>query len=145
MRAALQLAASARQRGNHPFGALLVIGEHQILSAENSVTTDSNPTCHAETNLVQKAIKELSKDQLAGSTLYTSCEPCAMCAGAIYWSGIRKIVFGLSCQDLAKVTGGSFVIPCRDLFTRARHRMEVTGPCLMEEALAVHQGFWNQH
>lgn len=143
LRRAIELASQARERGNHPFGALLVVDDHEILTAENSVNTDRNPTGHAETNLIQKAIRELTPDELARATLYTSCEPCAMCVGAIYWSGIRKLVYALSSEQLASLAGGDFLIPCRDLFRRARETVEVTGPLLFEEAIKVHEGYWS--
>ncbi len=143
LRRAIELAEQSRAHGNHPFGALLVIDGQEILAAENSVNTERNPTAHAETNLIHKAIRALSPDALSRATLYTSCEPCAMCTGAIYWSGIRKVVFALSCQELARLAGGDFPVPCRELFSRAREQVEVIGPLLFEEAIKVHEDYWN--
>src|SRR5215467_13134478 len=94
VRQAIELARQAREHGNHPFGSLLVIDDKVVLTAENTINTERNPTCHAETNLVQKAIRELTPEQLSQAALYTSTEPCAMCAGTIYWAGIRKLVYG---------------------------------------------------
>lgn len=144
LRKAIEMAKQARERGNHPFGALMVVDGREVLTAENTVNTERNPTAHAETNLVQKAIRELPPGKLARATLYTSCEPCAMCAGAIYWAGIRKVVFALSCVELARLAGGDFPFPCRELFSRARQAVEVTGPLLFEEAIKVHEGYWNK-
>src|SRR5215212_1670135 len=93
IRQAIELAREARTHGNHPFGALLVVDERVVLTAENAVNSERNPTAHAETNLVQKAIREVAPDQIARATLYTSCEPCAMCTGAIYWAGVRSVVY----------------------------------------------------
>jgi tRNA(Arg) A34 adenosine deaminase TadA len=142
LRQAIELAASARGRGNHPFGALLAIEQSVVLTAENTVNTGRNPTAHAETNLIQKAIRELPMEELVRSTLYTSCEPCAMCVGAIYWAGIRRVVYALSSEELAKLAGGDFLVPCRELFNRASQGVEVYGPLLMEEAIKVHEGYW---
>ena len=89
VRQAIALAAEARGRGNHPFGALLVLGGEVVLTATNTVVTDRDPTAHAETNLVAAAIRHLPRDQIGRAVLYTSCEPCAMCAGKMYWAGIR--------------------------------------------------------
>jgi tRNA(Arg) A34 adenosine deaminase TadA len=86
------LAWEARNRGDHPFGSLLVTADGRVLEARNSVVTDGNPTGHAETNLVRLAGR-LDLATRITSTLYTSTEPCAMCAGAIYWSGIGRVVF----------------------------------------------------
>jgi tRNA(Arg) A34 adenosine deaminase TadA len=142
IRQALDLAAQARRRGNPPFGALLVVGDELLLSAENTGITDANPTCHAETNLVQKAIRNLSREQIAEAALYTSAEPCAMCTGAIYWAGIRTVVYALPCEELARLGRGSFAIPCRELFGRASEKVDVAGPFLIEEARKVHENFW---
>src|SRR5437899_622429 len=90
-RQAIGLARQARVAGNHPFGALLAIEGEVILTAENTVKTDRDPTAHAESNLVAQAIRKLSSDQIRRSVLYTSCEPCAMCVGKMYWAGIRAV------------------------------------------------------
>jgi tRNA(Arg) A34 adenosine deaminase TadA len=139
---AIGLAASARAHGNHPFGALLVIDDRVLLKAENTVNTERNPTAHAETNLIQLALRELAPEDVARSTLYTSCEPCAMCSGAIYWAGVRRVVYALSSEELARLAGGDFLVPCRELFRRASQHTEVAGPLLTEEALKVHEGYW---
>lgn len=144
LRRTIELAKQAREHGNHPFGALLTVDGHELLTAENSVNSERNPTAHAETNLIQKAIRELTPHGLARATLYTSCEPCAMCAGAIYWAGIRRVVYALSSEELAKLAGGDFTVPCRELFGRARDPVEVEGPLLYEESLKVHEGYWSK-
>lgn len=142
IRQAIAVAVQARERGNPPFGALLALGEDVLLTAENTANTDANPTCHAETNLVQKAIRALTREQIAEATLYTSTEPCAMCTGAIYWAGIRKVVYALPSEELAKLGRSSFIISCREIFARAREKVEVAGPFLVDEALKVHENFW---
>lgn len=142
IRQTIVLAREARAQGNHPFGALLVIDGQVVLTARNSVVTDADPTAHAETNLVALAIRDVPASRLRRAVLYTSCEPCAMCAGKMYWAGIRSVVYGLSCEELATLAGGNFLVPCRDLFLRATERVEVHGPILPDEARAVHVGFW---
>ena len=79
---------------------------------------------------------------LQRATLYTSTEPCVMCCGAIYWSRIRQVVFACTAAALGDIAGGSLVIPSRELFSRARRPVEVVGPILESEALAVHQAYW---
>jgi tRNA(Arg) A34 adenosine deaminase TadA len=141
-RLAVELARKARSAGNHPFGALLVVDDRVILTAENTVATDRDPTAHAETNLVTKAIRQLSPEQIRRSVLYTSCEPCAMCAGKIYWAGIRSIAFALSAEELAGMAGRDFLMPCAELLARAVEPVSITGPMLLNEAREVHLGFW---
>lgn len=142
LRRAIELAAQARARGNHPFGALLVLDNRLLLTAENTVNTERDPTGHAETNLIRRAVREIEPQKLAASTLYTSCEPCAMCVGALYWAGVRQVVYALSAAELALLAGGDFLVPCRELFSKARQQVEVSGPHLYEEAVKVHEGYW---
>lgn len=142
IRTAIELAAEARRLGNHPFGSLLVLDGEVVLTAINSVDTDKDPTAHAETNLVASAIRQMSRDQIGRAVLYTSCEPCAMCVGKMYWAGIRSVVYALSSEDLAVMAGPDFLVPCRDLFQRATEMVSVVGPMLTDEARAVHAGFW---
>ncbi len=146
LRMAITLAASARQHGNHPFGALLADQTGNVLlTAENSVNTAQDATGHAELNLVRLASAQLSAQALARTTLYTSTEPCPMCAGAIFWSGIGKVVYALSEDGLYSLTGDSpesLKLPCREVFARAGRPVEVLGPMLEDEAIIVHQGFW---
>ena len=143
-RQAIELARQARLVGNHPFGALLVVDGNVILTAQNTVATDRDPTAHAETNLVTKAIRHLSPDQIRRSVLYTSCEPCAMCVGKMYWAGIRSIAYALPAEELAALAGRDFLIPCAELFGRAVEPVTITGPLLLDEAREVHVGFWSR-
>jgi tRNA(Arg) A34 adenosine deaminase TadA len=143
LKQAIELARQARTDGNHPFGALLVLDERVVLTARNTVITDQNPTAHAEHNLVGEAIRQFSQDQIARCVLYTSCEPCAMCVGAMYWAGIRSMVYGLPAEMLATLAGPDFLIACRELFRRASNTVQVRGPLLVEEALDVHHGYWS--
>jgi tRNA(Arg) A34 adenosine deaminase TadA len=142
-RQAIELARQARAAGNHPFGALLVVDDTVVLTAQNTVNTDRDPTAHAETNLVSEAIRRLTPEQIRRSVLYTSCEPCAMCTGKIYWAGIRSIVYALSSKELATLAGGNFLIPCAELFARAADMVHIMGPLLVDEARDVHLGYWS--
>ncbi|MGH3033414.1 MAG: nucleoside deaminase [Gaiellaceae bacterium] len=145
---AIELARLAREHGNHPFGALLVDGEGNVLlEAENTVVTEHDSTGHAEANLVRLASRQLDPAALGGCTLYTSTEPCAMCAGAIYWSNVRRVVFALGEETFRSVAGANpandaLALPCREVFARGDHAVEVSGPQLEEQALAVHDEFW---
>jgi tRNA(Arg) A34 adenosine deaminase TadA len=142
VRQAIELARSARQAGNHPFGALLALNGAVLLTAQNTITTDRDPTAHAESNLIAAAIRTLTPDQIRRSVLYSSCEPCAMCTGKMYWAGIRSIVYALPSEQLAALAARDFVIPCRELFSRSRENVQVVGPVLVDEAREVHLGFW---
>ena len=146
MRRALELARLAREHGNHPFGALVLGADGEVLAeAENTVVTEQDCTGHAETNVIRLVSRRFAPEQLAGSTLYTSTEPCAMCSGAIYWSGVGRVVYGLGAPRFYASLGpkaDELLVGCHELFSRASRPVAVSGPLLEDEALAVHQGFW---
>jgi tRNA(Arg) A34 adenosine deaminase TadA len=141
MREVFAIARRARTHGNRPFGAMLVAGNGAVLSvAENSQITDEQVLAHAEMNLLHRAVKDFTPDVLEASTLYTSAEPCAMCAGAIFWSGVSRLVFGLSGDRLHQISGFSpqmVVASARDVLDRAGRKVEVIGPVFEREAEAI--------
>jgi tRNA(Arg) A34 adenosine deaminase TadA len=150
LRGALAVARRSREHGNHPFGALLVDETGAIrLEAENTVVTGRDCTGHAETNLMRLASQTFGPEFLANCTLYTSTEPCAMCAGATYWGNVGRVVFALSEAQLLEMTGANpenptLSLPCREVFARGQRPVQVEGPAaeLETEAKAVHRGFW---
>lgn len=147
LRAAIGAAYKARENGNHPFGAVLVDAQGNLLmEAENTVITEHDCTGHAETNLMRMASRQYNSDFLANCTLYTSTEPCPMCAGAIFWGNIGRVVYGLSELDLYKMSGNDtaevLFLSCREVFARGRKQIDVIGPMLEDEARRVHIGFW---
>ena len=148
LRRAIAVSVAARAAGNHPFGAVLVAPDGEVvLEAENDVTTARDVTHHAETNLVSLASRSIDADVLPAYTLYTSCEPCAMCSGAIYWSGIGRVVFALSESGLRELTGDhpdnpTLSHPCRLVFAAGSRQVDVSGPHIEDEAVVAHDGFW---
>ncbi len=148
LRTAIRVAQNARVHGNHPFGAILVDENNQVLlEAENSVITNKDCTGHAETNLMRLASQNFSSEKLSGCTLYTSTEPCAMCSGAIYWGNVHRVVYALSEVALYEIVGPSpdqLLLPSREVFAHSQRQVEVEGPALGldKEARAVHEGFW---
>ena len=148
LRQAIAIAWLAREHGNHPFGALLVDDQDRVvLQAENTVVTGQDVTGHAETNLVRLASQRFSPEQLAQFTLYTSTEPCAMCAGAIHWSQVGCVVYALGEADLYAIIGPSpehLLLPCREVFAHSGRLVQVDGPVLEldAEAKAVHANLW---
>jgi len=149
LRQAFALAADARQSGRHPFGALIVDERGEIVvAALNNSLPPGEPTQHAELVACAKAARQLHGSELAKCTLYSSAEPCAMCAGAIYWCGIERVVYGLSEEKLRELTGShpenpTLDLPCRDVFGRGQTAIAVIGPLLEDEALIPHLDFWN--
>jgi len=149
LRAAIALASDAKARGKHPFGALVVADDGEILAQARNASgwPDGDATRHAELVAVSEASHRFPPPRLALATLYSSAEPCAMCAGAVYWSGIPRVVYALSEARLLELTGNhpenpTLALPCREVFARGQRRIEVIGPALEEEAAAAHVGFW---
>lgn len=149
LRRAIAVSARSVENGNQPFGAVLADPDGNVLlEAENSVMTGKDPTAHAETNLVRLAIRELSPEQIATATLYTSGEPCAMCSGAMYWGGINRMVYAMSETDLLGLTGAHPANPtmtgvgCRTILSSGQRDIEVLGPFLAEEAMEIHRTYW---
>ena len=103
MRRAIQLSEESVSKGGGPFGAVIVKDGHVIAEASNSVTLDNDPTAHAEVNAIRMATRLLKTFDLTGCDIYTSCEPCPMCLGAIYWARINRIYYANNRQDAADI------------------------------------------
>ncbi len=148
LRIAIEIARQARAGGNHPFGATLVGPDGTVLLRAGNAHGDAGDrTGHAERLLMTQASLAFSADFLAGCTMYASAEPCAMCAGAAYWAGIGRVVYGLSERDLRALIGPhpenlTMDLPCRTVLSAGQRVIEVVGPLLDDEAREVHAGFW---
>jgi tRNA(Arg) A34 adenosine deaminase TadA len=148
LRRAFEVARRAVEHGNMPFGAILVDGDgNVVLEAENLSITEHDPTAHAETTLMREAGRRFDPDYLAGCTMYTSAEPCAMCAGAVYWVGVRRVVYGLDIPGLDALVGADPKNPTPHLRAEpvlkgGKYEIALDGPGLPEEAKRVHEGYW---
>lgn len=148
LRKAIAWSCTARARGNRPFGAVVIGGDGTLLAEAYCNTTETGDcTGHAETNAVRQLSPRVGRDALAQATLYSSAEPCVMCAGAIFWSGIGRVVFGIDAVRLREFRGErpeqrDAELSCRDVFAASPHAIECIGPALIEEASAPHVGFW---
>lgn len=145
----VELAREARDRGDHPFGSVVVAADGRSVEGSNTVVTERNVIGHAETAAVRRAGELLSRAELAGSTLYTSAEPCVMCAGAIHWAGIGRVVSALSEPQLAALVShqegaATLNIPSREVFERAGAAVVSLGPVEVPGAAEVHAGAWDQ-
>ena len=103
MREAIRLANESVERGGGPFGAVIVKNGEIVAGSSNSVTLDNDPTAHAEVNTIRQACRKLGTFDLSGCVIYTSCEPCPMCIGAIYWARISRIYYGNTRKDAADI------------------------------------------
>ncbi|MFT3953512.1 MAG: nucleoside deaminase [Piscinibacter sp.] len=142
MRLAIQASRDAVASGNMPFGATLVAPDGTLLwTAQNNQVTSGDCTGHAELVLVRDARAALGADAVRGGTVYASGEPCAMCSGAMFWAGIRRVVYAASTQDIAAALGGD-TLPIRSaqVYAGASPAVQVDGPLHAEEAIAVLRG-----
>ena len=132
LRRAIELAAAARQAGNPPFGSLLVGPDGTVLAEEQNTTiTDRDISFHPELKLAVWAARELSPEQAAGTTMYTSCQPCGMCEAVIQWAGLRRVVFALSNEQLLDIRPGS-----------SRPPVPQDGPALLDEVRAAVEPYY---
>ncbi len=151
LRSAIRLSESIAEQGIHPFTALLVDADGQVLMEQvNAYLPDQDMTGHAERVLMTRASKAYRPDFLAQCTMYVSAEPCAMCAGAAYWAGLGRVVYGVSEKRLKAITGNhpenpTLDLPCRRVFESGQRPVEVIGPLLEDEAARVHETFWAKH
>jgi tRNA(Arg) A34 adenosine deaminase TadA len=150
LRRSFEVARQATTHGNHPFGAILVSNQGAVLiEAENGYMPTHDGTAHAERLLATLACTTIDAAILSNATIYSSAEPCVMCAGAIYWAGIGRLVYGLSEHRLRELTGNhpenpTLDLPCREVFGSGQRSTEVVGPLLEDEAAAVHAGVWDK-
>ena len=134
MREAIKLASESVLNGGGPFGAVIVKDGKIIAGSSNSVTIDNDPTAHAEVNTIRKACRELGTFDLSGCTIYTSCEPCPMCLGAIYWARISRIDYGNTRKDARDIQFADDFI-YEELDRKMEDRTVPIIPMLRDEAL----------
>lgn len=144
LRKVIEMAKEAKQRGNLPYGCVLASKEGQLLlTSQNTIVTDHDCLGHAEINLVREACKRYSHDFLNACTIYTSDEPCPMCASAIYWSGIGKLTYGLSTSEFYNIIGRDnpdwvLEMPAREVLKTGKRKVEISGPFLEDEVSLLH-------
>jgi len=150
LRHALALAAKARARGDRPFAAVVVAEDGTTLA--EGLSTQGNggggTLAHSEMNACQSVIAAgIPRQRLRRATIYSSGEPCAMCAAAIFYTGIGRVVYGLSAAEVlhlrnAQPHTAGLSLSCREVLDSAAERVEVVGPCLEEEGAVPHRGYW---
>ena len=138
MARALELARAGALRGEVPVGAVIVRDGDVIAEAHNRTVEDRDPTAHAETVAIRSAARRLGDWRLEGCTLYTTLEPCALCAGAAVLARIPRLVFGAA--DPKAGMAGSLENLVQD--PRLNHRVELRGGVLAEESAELLRGFF---
>jgi tRNA(adenine34) deaminase len=138
---AIAEAEKARDLDEVPIGAVIVNADGDVLaSASNRTTTDSDPTAHAEILALRKAASKIGNYRLTGSTLYTTIEPCVMCAGALVNARVARLVFGARDERFGAVETKFRLCDTDDL----NHRMEIVSGVLADECRALMQDFFRE-
>ncbi len=144
LRHVIGLSSRARDNGDQPYGALLADGNGVVLlEAVNAQVTERDCTAHAELRLMRAASARFGHAALAACTVVASGEPCPMCAGAIYWGGVGRVVFGMSIATMTRLAGPAadeLGLGCREVFNSGRRAVEVVGPALEHEASRILTG-----
>lgn len=149
LRRAFEVARKSRDVGDHPFGSVLADKDGKILMEQgNGYSSEGGDrTAHAEKLLASRAAKKFDSAYLASCTLYSSAEPCAMCAGALYWAGVGRVVFGQTEKNLKAQTGAheenpTLDLPCPIVFAAGQRETEIVGPLLEAEAAQLQADYW---
>jgi tRNA(Arg) A34 adenosine deaminase TadA len=139
MRIAIDASRAAVRAGNFPYGAALVSAAGELLHvSQNNQVTSGDCTGHAEVALIREVCAKLGAATLAGATVYASGEPCAMCAGALFWAKVARVVFGASNADIMRFGGGATLsLNTAQVLAAGSHAIQVSGPVLEQEAVAV--------
>mgnify|MGYP000259454067 CR=1 FL=1 len=151
LKRSIEIARESMEGGNHPFGALLADKDGNILMEQGNAEVSLNGDCtgHAETQLMKRASRKYSKDEMRCFAMYSSCEPCAMCTGAMYWANLGKMYYVCRESALKEETGNdprnpTLELPCRAVLACGQKTIEVNGPFLEleDEYLTLHRGYW---
>ncbi|MFP8489186.1 nucleoside deaminase [Gracilimonas sp. Q87] len=132
------LAKQAKGRGDGAFGAIIQDENGTTIArAGNTTGSDGSVLYHAETNAIKKAESKKGKGKLKGCILYSSAEPCPMCASAIVWAGIDAVVYGVSIEKLREIGIEQIDLNCFEVFRKANRKIDLQGPFLEGEGLLV--------
>ncbi|MDJ0633053.1 MAG: nucleoside deaminase [Xenococcaceae cyanobacterium MO_188.B29] len=132
-------ALAEAQKGDLPYGAVIVKDDEIVIRGYNTAQTDSDVSAHGEINALRAFTQKYgySLDALEGYTLYTTCEPCPMCAAACVWAGVSKVVFGASTEQLINLGTKQIDIPCKIVAEKSFQNIEVIGGVLADECLEL--------
>ncbi|MBN2892368.1 MAG: nucleoside deaminase [Bacteroidales bacterium] len=143
MQKAIDLSLESVKNGGGPFGAVIVKDGDVIAASSNSVTSDNDPTAHAEVNAIRLATQKLGTFDLTGCEIYSSCEPCPMCLGAIYWAHIDKLYFANTKADAKKIGfDDSFIY--EEIATPYELRKVKTSQMMRESAIKAFESWQNK-
>lgn len=145
MKEAIKLSKLAVEHGNEPFGAILVKDGEIVYSNENQIYTATDPTFHAEAGLLRRFCAETHITDLHEYTLYSSCEPCFMCCGAMVWTKVGRLVYGASDMDLCSLLGEQGSHCSQIVFENSPHKPDIKAGLLREESLSVLASYFSRN
>lgn len=145
MKAAIELSAMAVEHGNEPFGAVLVKDGEIVYKNENQIYSKHDPTYHAEIGLLKNFCAETGISDLSEYTLYSSCEPCFMCCGAMVWCKLGRLVYSSSDMDLCSILGVQGSECCDIVFGKSDNHIQVTAGVLKDESFEILKDYFNNH
>ena len=139
MRIAIDEARQSRAESNKGYGAVVILGDRILAKAHDTAITENDPSLHAEVNAIRQAVDVLGDSNLCGAVLFSTCEPCPMCASLAVWANLTTIVYGVSIEETACMGKSRIIIGCREIIDQSPVRMEVIGDALHDECLALYQ------
>ena len=142
---AISLAEASKNQGNEPFGAILVKDNTIVFTNENQIHSKSDPTFHAEHGLIREFCQKYKITDLSEYTLYSSCEPCFMCSGAMVWSKLGRLVFSAYAKDLDSILGEKEESPCLLVFEHSVWKPQVSGGVLRDKGVQILKDYFSDH
>ncbi|WP_017654488.1 nucleoside deaminase [Fortiea contorta] len=133
----MRLALLEAKKGNAPYGAVIVKNNEVVAVGHNTVNQDSDPSAHAEINVIRSLTAKLKNPSLQGYSIYTTGEPCPMCATACVWAGISEIIYAVSIQDLIAIKQAQIDISCEEIIAKSFRNIKVTKGVLKTECLQL--------
>ncbi len=133
----MRLALAEAKKGDAPYGAVIVKDNEVMAVAHNTVRRDNDPSAHAEINVIRSLTAKLKNPFLEGYSIYTTGEPCPMCATACVWSGLSEIIYGASIQDLISLNQSQIHISCEEVIAKSFRKLKVTKDLLKMEYLQL--------
>ena len=145
MEKAIELSRLAVEHGNEPFGAVLVKDGEIVFTNENQIYTKHDPSFHAEVGLIREFCAKTGISNLQEYTMYSSCEPCFMCSGAMVWVKLGRLVYGASNIELENILGNEGCNCSKLVFDNSFWKPEVTEGVLRDESLEVLKEYFSKH
>ena len=138
MRRAIDLAREAADRGDEPFGSVLVRADAVVMTASNRVVTEDDLRRHPELHLAHRAYRQLTAAERGETVMYTSTEPCPMCAGGLRRAGFARVVYSVGGDEIGEFTGAAMPVRAAEILDGVT---DVVGSVLNDEGRAVHEAF----